>query len=229
MNKEKKINIEEINEEVNSLFTQNQSVNLATVDEKGEALVSYAPYIKIDNKLYLIISRVAKHFQNITHQNKFNVSILQGESDAMSIFFRKRVNFEVIGKVVNEREQYLEQLVARFGTFVTKLMAMDFELIECTIISGKVVYGPGKAYFLDHKLMPLNQDQGFHNKVKTTIDLEGTTYIIIDEREVTWINREYSSAKLINNDEIIDTVINAAISEEKLIKNELINYVIYQL
>ncbi|WP_379969111.1 pyridoxamine 5'-phosphate oxidase family protein [Epilithonimonas sp. UC225_85] len=56
---------------VKELISKTQSLILATVDAEGTPNASYAPFVEIDNKFYILVSFMAKHTKNLRKAERF--------------------------------------------------------------------------------------------------------------------------------------------------------------
>lgn len=153
----------EIAKEVNLLLKEYNTLSIATIDQENQPNVSYSPYVIIDNSIYIIISEIAKHYKNIINQNKIQVAITQDEFQAMSIFFRKRLTINVHVGITQNVEAVTDVMIQKLGKMVEMLMKMDFHIIKLEILDAKIVYGPGKAYFLDHNFDLIEHDTAENN------------------------------------------------------------------
>lgn len=156
--------------EVESFLETFQTLVMASLTHEQEPHASTAPYIRLGNDFYILISTVALHGRNLlTHPN---VSLLFAEDEAQCVqpFARKRVTIEAVAlEIDREDETYriaIERLRAHFDQeLVTSLTQMrDFHLFKLSPKSGSVVMGFGKAYRLDEKLEVLTQIMGQHQR-----------------------------------------------------------------
>lgn len=137
-----------------------KSITLSTIDDSGEPLASYAPYIKYKQKMYIIISASAKHFHNIQKYPNISVMMLEDESHATSIFFRKRLVLQCRAKTMEPNTQIKQIFVAEHGDMVSMLLdQLNFYVVELEVNQGTFVIGPGKAY-------EVNKDWSISNHIK---------------------------------------------------------------
>jgi heme iron utilization protein len=155
-------------EEVNTFLETFQTLVMASLTPEGLPHASTAPYVRMENRFYLLISTVAQHGRNLlTHPN---VSLLFAEDEphCTQPFARKRVTIEAIASELSRDDEtysiVIERLKAHFDAeLVTSLTQMgDFHLFCLTPQSGSVVMGFGRAYRLDHNLEVLTQIMGHH-------------------------------------------------------------------
>ena len=78
------------------LFKQScQTLLLASLDAEHKPNVSYTPFALANGGFYILISDLAKHGRNLKQQTELSVMLLQDESEAKSVFARKRLTFDV--------------------------------------------------------------------------------------------------------------------------------------
>lgn len=130
------------------------SILIASVDENGQAICSYAPLMQLDNKAYIYISAVAEHFQSISNNpEKIEVMFLEDECKAKSVILRKRLKYRAkahfIKRESSEFENALNSLESAMGGaggIKTIRQMTDFHLIELQLGLGRFVKGFGQAY-----------------------------------------------------------------------------------
>lgn len=135
-----------------------QTLAMASLTPEGEPHASTAPYIRIDNDFYILISTVAQHGRNLLASTKVSLLFAEDESNTQQPFARKRVTIEAsVREVQGDEEvftQAAERLKAHFDAdLVTSLLGMgDFHLFKLSPLSASVVMGFGKAYRLNEKM-----------------------------------------------------------------------------
>src|SRR3989339_721186 len=144
--------------EVESFLETFQTLIIASLTSEGEAHASTAPYVRMGNDFYILISTVAQHGRNLLINPKISVLFVEDESQCIQPFARKRVTIEAnVSEVTREDERFMsviERLCAHFEPeLVTSLTQMgDFHLFKHSPKSGSVVMGFGRAYRLDYNL-----------------------------------------------------------------------------
>jgi len=147
-----------------------QTVVLATLTPEGEPHASTAPYVRIGNDFYILISTVAQHGRNLLVSDKASLLFVEDESSCSQPFARKRVTIEAaVGEVLRDEPLYMtaiERLKAHFDPeLIASLSQMgDFHLFKLSPRSGSVVMGFGKAYRLDENLEIVSHIMGQHQK-----------------------------------------------------------------
>jgi len=156
--------------EVESFLETYQTLILASLTPEGEPHASTAPYVRMENDFYILISTVAQHGRNLLINPKVSVFFVEDESQCIQPFARKRVTIEAnVSEVTREDERFMsviERLCAHFDPeLVTSLTQMgDFHLFKLSPKSGSVVMGFGKAYRLDENLEVMTQIMGQHQR-----------------------------------------------------------------
>jgi hypothetical protein len=156
--------------EVESFLETFQTLIMASLTPEGEAHASTAPYIRLENNFYILISTVAQHGRNLLVNPKVSLLFVEDESGCLQPFARKRITIEVSAKEVLRESEEFTQMIERFcGKFDPDLIASlarmgDFHLFKLSPQSGSVVMGFGKAYRLDQNLEVMTQIMGQHQR-----------------------------------------------------------------
>lgn len=140
--------MKEIQEKLHHFSHHFKSVVLASMTNEDLPYTSYVPFIKHENHYYLIMSKAAKHYQNISLHHEISIMFIEDEKEAENIFFRKRLSYAV--SVTFDVDPLVKDgFVKKFGEFVNRLFLMDFVMAKCVIKEGQFIIGPGKAYLVD--------------------------------------------------------------------------------
>ncbi|QKF64117.1 pyridoxamine 5'-phosphate oxidase [Campylobacter corcagiensis] len=129
-----------------------KSVIISSFDDF--CLSSYAPFIRLKDSIFVIISSIARHYQAI-NKNKELVSVMFIEDESMvkSIFARFRASFSVeVGLKDELRDEIFSKFEEKFKDEVALKMIKDlkdFHIIEFKLKNGRFVKGFGRAYDLD--------------------------------------------------------------------------------
>lgn len=130
-----------------------KSVVLSTIDKENNPFSSYAPFIKYNNKYYVFLSSMAKHWHNLQNNPKASLFFIEDEKECDNIFARKRVVIQADVNSINRDELAFNTVLNEFenihGQTVKMLRKMnDFTLFEITPLSGEAIFGFGAAYDL---------------------------------------------------------------------------------
>lgn len=156
--------------EVESFLETFQTLIMASLTPEGEAHASTAPYVRLDNDFYILISTVAQHGRNLLVNPKVSLLFVEDESQCVQPFARKRVTIEATAsETLHENDHYgtiIERFCAHFDSeLVESLTQMgDFHLFKLSPQSGSVVMGFGRAYRLDENLEVMTQIMGQHQR-----------------------------------------------------------------
>ncbi len=161
-----------IQTEIVAFIQSRHSLQLATIDEKNEPYASYSPFAIGDDCLYVLLSEMAVHANNLQHNPQAAVMIIQDEDSSKELFARQRVNYSINAELLAyESEawrQGIEALASRHGNRVNKLSQLDdFKLFKLKPTGGRYVKGFGKAYTLTGNSLSGNAIQhitGGHKK-----------------------------------------------------------------
>ena len=129
---------------------ERQTLVLSTLSEDGFPHISYAPFVRLADGYYILISEIAEHTQNLLVNKNLSFMLLEDEQDAKQIFARHRLTYKACAEVMSrESESWalaIPALEARFGEIVTNLSGLrDFRLL----VEGSDRFGPkpGQRYF----------------------------------------------------------------------------------
>jgi len=142
------------------------SIILSTVDLKGVSETSITPFIADDSgNLYILISELAQHTQNILHllselprgleqvDNAMCISglVVADEPELEQLFARERLTLQLSpSEIYRESERFsvlVMQFEQKFGEVIPLLASLpDFHLIQLKIIKGGYVKGFGQAF-----------------------------------------------------------------------------------
>jgi putative heme iron utilization protein len=159
--------------EVESFLETFQTLVMASLTPEGEAHASTAPYVRVGNDFYILISTVAQHGRNLLTSPNISLLFVEDESQCVQPFARKRVTIEAVGSEISREDELFTRVIERFkahfdAELVTSLAQMgDFHLFKLSPKSGSVVMGFGRAYRLDETLEVLTQIMGQHQKAHT--------------------------------------------------------------
>ncbi|MCC5638994.1 pyridoxamine 5'-phosphate oxidase family protein [Nostoc sp. CHAB 5844] len=144
--------LEQAQAEYASFPQEFQSVIISTVSQEGIPNSSYAPFVIDEAKnIYIYISDLAAHTQNIYANPRLSVLFIEDEAKSNNIFARRRLTFDCTAKLI-ERDtdtwnKIVDQLQERFGEMIEVLKSLtDFRIFHLTPSVGRFVLGFGNAY-----------------------------------------------------------------------------------
>ena len=122
----------------------------------GEPEASYAPFIWMNDTLYLLISELASHTKNLRCSRPCSLLLLEEAPTSLSLekydpFARTRMTLEAeatfIARDTGTWEQAIDAFSQRHGETAQLLSGLpDFNLVALSIISGSLIEGFGKAF-----------------------------------------------------------------------------------
>lgn len=133
------------------LLKRNKSLFLSSLNADGSPHSSYAPFAMKDDALFILISGLAAHTQNLLRNPQVSALIVEDESQCEEIFARLRVTYDLQVNVVESQSVAWEEgvaiLQACLGDRVAQISQLgDFVLFKLIPIKGRFVKGFGKAY-----------------------------------------------------------------------------------
>jgi hypothetical protein len=136
------------------LLVQVKTLQLATLDTRGEPAISYAPFVRDEQgNFYIFVSQLASHTQEIMQHQQVAIMLIADEQETRQIFARTRASYRCVAEVVAREDvvypQLLDVMQARFGEVVGVLRGLgDFVLLRLKPVSGRFVMGFGQAFVL---------------------------------------------------------------------------------
>jgi putative heme iron utilization protein len=127
------------------------TMHISSVNKDGTAHSSYAPFIENEEKFYISISGMSKHFYNLTTNKTISIMIIEDEAKSANLFARRRVSFDVEVEMIERNSLIFNGAMTlfhdRFGNGAGIYEKMDdFQLFELSPLKGRAVFGFGKAY-----------------------------------------------------------------------------------
>lgn len=159
-------------DEVKLFLETFETLVMASITPTGEPHASTAPYVRINNDFYILISTVAQHGRNLLISSQVSLLFAEDESKTLQPFARKRATIEAsVSEISRETPIFLEAIErfkAHFDSdLVQNLSEMgDFHLFKLSPLSGSVVMGFGKAYRLNENLEVLTHISAVHQHSK---------------------------------------------------------------
>lgn len=144
--------LSKISSQLIEFIDSSSSVIISSLKD-GAPFSSYAPAIRKDDEIWVLISSTAPHYQNlISNPNKVSILFIQDESKASTIFARIRASWEAEAKFDRNsqvKELFIGQISQKFPQdqavkFIKKMS--DFEVVRFTLKGGRFVRGFGAAY-----------------------------------------------------------------------------------
>lgn len=156
---------------VRELIDRNKSVILASVDAEGIPNSSYAPFVQVDNTLYILVSFMAKHTKNLAEGRKTSVMFIEDESATKQIYARERLTIEAAPSQIERDSDLWNTVITKLkethGKVVDVIADMqDFILIALKPLKGSYVNGFGSAYLVDENLEIIEHRNDVNHQAK---------------------------------------------------------------
>ena len=162
--------------EIEAFKAQRTTLQLATQDADGIPNASYAPFALADDGFYILVSELARHGTNLKACSRLSVMLIEDESEAKSVFARKRLTFDATAENIDRNSATFSKgvsvLSVRFGEMIDNLAGLtDFNLFKLTPHHGLYVKGFGQAFSLSgSELLDVNwKRDGHHGSQKSNL------------------------------------------------------------
>ena len=158
-------------------FSKNiKTLVMATVNKDGIPNASYTPYVKAGSDLYIYVSELAEHTQNLTHNKAVSVFLVEDESKTRNLHVRRRLTYICdIHKLDLKTDAYnaiMDQFAEKFGSTISLLRDLeDFHLFKLTPNKGSFVIGFGQAFTItgDNLEVLKHQNERGHTSSKPEV------------------------------------------------------------
>ena len=140
---------------------QQKTFMISSTTKENKPFISYAPFVKIGEKLYSYISQTAEHYENLCTNPEVAVMVIEDEKDAKTAFARARVSFNATATKLEEVSDAIwEAFEAKQGSDILQVLkSLDFHMFEFELHTGRLVKGFGQAYDLTLKDGKWEQEQ----------------------------------------------------------------------
>tara|TARA_R110002072_G_scaffold184083_1_gene340431 strand:+ start:74729 stop:75223 length:495 start_codon:yes stop_codon:yes gene_type:complete len=144
---------DQVQDNIETLIASRKSIIISSLNKDNEVEVSATPFLKKGSCIYIFISELASHTQNITFNPILSVMLIEDERDTKNAFARKRLSYKCTASLVDKATSSWSEILNQFeetqGKTVSLLKQLpDFHLFELNIMSGNYIEGFGKAYRL---------------------------------------------------------------------------------
>ncbi|MDD1779692.1 heme utilization protein HutZ [Enterovibrio sp. ZSDZ35] len=159
--------------EIQEFRDSRNTLQLGTVDKEGKPHTSYAPFAFSEMGYYILVSDLATHGQNLKNSKAVSIMMIEDESEARSIFARRRLSFDTNAEhIERDSEQWIaaiEVMQARLGEMIENLSSLgDFNLYRLNPVEGRYVKGFGQAFNVsgEDMLSVMHLDEGHVKQMK---------------------------------------------------------------
>lgn len=129
------------------LLNEQKSLMISSLNN-NKPEISYAPFIIIDNQIYIYISKAANHYYNLIDNKSCSVMIIEDEDKCKTIFARQRISFNCEANILNELDNIIfEKFENIHGSEIMMVLkSLDFDMFKLNIKNGRLVKGFGQAF-----------------------------------------------------------------------------------
>ena len=159
--------------EIQEFRDARNTLQLGTVDKDGKPHTSYAPFAFSEQGYYILVSDLATHGQNLKMSKAVSIMMIEDESEARSIFARRRLSFDTNAELIErESEQWkqgIDVMQTRLGEMIDNLSQLgDFRLYRLNPVNGRYVKGFGQAFDVtgEDMLSIVHLNEGHVQKMK---------------------------------------------------------------
>jgi len=136
---------------LSELLAPFQTTVLGTIAKNDYPFSSYAPFYYDGEVVYIFISNIATHAQNIQANPKASAFFIEDESMTENMFKRKRISLQCDVQAISREDDSFDGIMKAFvskqGETLSMLMGMaDFNLYALTPMYGEATFGFGEAY-----------------------------------------------------------------------------------
>lgn len=151
---EKQVELKNLAVQAEKLEASFNTLLLSTLDADQHPSLSYAPYVRIDNRYYLFISELSDHTQHLMARAQCSVMFIKDENESRNLFARERLIYRCQGKQIDRYSDFgtevLDVMQSKLGETISVLKQLgDFRLFQLSPTSGRYVVGFGKAYNIE--------------------------------------------------------------------------------
>ena len=149
--------LQDIAQSASDFVSASLSLQLATVNQAGEPLASYAPFYRDQSgNFYILVSSLSGHTANLNN-GQANILIIEDEHQCQQIYARTRLNFSCdVRSVPRQADHYdalIQSLHQRHGEIISTISNLaDFQLFQLTPRQGLFIRGFGQAYHISPEL-----------------------------------------------------------------------------
>ncbi|EPJ49893.1 MAG: hypothetical protein OFPI_21940 [Osedax symbiont Rs2] len=130
------------------------TVLLSSVNQQGQPLLSYAPYIEFKGDIYIFVSTLSQQTNNMLNNPVASAMFIEDESSAKNLYARKRAVLQVTVHQIDLNTEVARavfvEMREKLGNTIELLRTLaDFKLLQLRPEQGRFVVGFGKAYDWD--------------------------------------------------------------------------------
>jgi len=145
-----------IGEKIRQMLEQRQTCMLATLSSSKADIgfipeASQTPFIYHEGSLYIFISALSSHTQNLKEHARCSALVSEDEGSAKNVFALQRLSLKGCASFISQDDpsycEMLNTMESELGNTIGLLRSLpDFSLVKISIESGTYIEGFGKAY-----------------------------------------------------------------------------------
>lgn len=137
-------------QEVQAFIEQHHTLILATQDSQNQPEASYAPFIKHEQQLYVFVSELARHTQNLLSGSGVSALLIEPENTD-NRFTRKRLSLHATVEQIERDHPHWQTIIDQMRTTLGETMDLlvtleDFHLFAFTPTRARFVKGFAQAF-----------------------------------------------------------------------------------
>lgn len=141
---------EQVGQQLMTLLERCKTLQLATLGPDGPE-ASYSPFLFNEGVLFIFVSQLASHTQNLINSSAVGVMLIEDEANSRNLFARNRMTLQChVSEVKVDAEAYepmMDLYRQRHGPTVDLLCTLpDFMLFRLTPVRGRLILGFGRAF-----------------------------------------------------------------------------------
>ncbi|WP_409368408.1 pyridoxamine 5'-phosphate oxidase family protein [Lysinibacillus sp. 38-6] len=149
---QKELNMEQVKQDYEIFIQGKKACVLSFVDADGKPFSSTTPFVRLNGKFYVYISRIAEHFKLMEQSQFVDLICVADEAVTANPFATERARWQCTPTYLGN-DGY-EDVFALFdevhnAKMMQLLRTLDFSLFELTPLEGRYVVGFGKAFDID--------------------------------------------------------------------------------
>lgn len=140
-------------ETISRLLTNTHGLSLATISGEQKPLASYAPFIVLNERIYVYLSGLAEHTRNMLANQHLSLMLLAEPEENKNPFARQRLTLNATSRSMLRDTAPWHEVISKMtkdlgGTMQVLKTLPDFTLFELKISGGNFVKGFGAAFSL---------------------------------------------------------------------------------
>ena len=151
------MNLDVLQKEVLTMLANARVLFLASVNQFSLPEASSVPFLFLDDRFWIFVSRLSDHTQNLSQSNVASLMLLKNLDNESDPFTIERIGFSCLAEEVHQsKNEILDLMTKKLGDTVTLLRQLpDFHLFALQPESGRYIKGFGQTYRINCPTMVL--------------------------------------------------------------------------